>query len=111
MIMNLQSLVLDVGAYVSQRMPQYIEELRELCSIDSDSYSKSGLDEMAARLGARMHGLDMKVTIIEREQWGNDLLGVIQGSGGGNVLLLGHIDTVYPPGTAASRPVRIEGNT
>ena len=109
--MNLQSLVQNVETYVAQHMPEYMEELRELCAIDSDSYSKTGLDEMAARLGARMRNLGMNVTIIEREQWGNDLLGVIEGSGGGNVLLLGHIDTVYPAGTAAERPVRIEGNT
>src|SRR5947209_4436348 len=108
--MNLQSLVQNVETYVSQHMSQYIEELRELCAIDSDSYSKPGLDEMAARLGARMRGLGMNVTIIESEQWGNDLLGVMKGSGSGNVLLLGHTDTVYPAGTAAARPVHMEGN-
>src|SRR5436853_7741147 len=104
--MNLQSLVQNVETYVAQRLQEYIEELRELCAIDSDSYSKPGLDEMAARLAARMRGLGMNVTIIERQQWGNDLLGVIKGNGNGNVLLLGHIDTVYPAGTAAARPVR-----
>ncbi len=109
--MNLQSLVQNVESYVAQHLPEYIEELRELCAIDSDSYSKSGLDEMATRLGTRMRSMGMDVTIIEREQWGNDLLGVIKGNGSGNVLLLGHIDTVYPAGTAATRPVRVEGNT
>jgi glutamate carboxypeptidase len=78
--------------------------------IDSDSYFKPGLDEMAACLGARMRGLGMNVNVIEHEEWGNDLLGVIEGSGSGNVLLLGHIDTVYPVGTAAARPVHVEGN-
>jgi glutamate carboxypeptidase len=53
----------------------------------------------------------MDVTIVEREHWGNDLLGVIRGDGKGKVVLLGHIDTVYPVGTAAERPVRVEGNT
>jgi glutamate carboxypeptidase len=53
----------------------------------------------------------MDVSIIEREEWGNDLLGVLRGTGQDNVLLLGHIDTVYPAGTAAARPLRVEGNT
>jgi glutamate carboxypeptidase len=109
--MDLQSLVTGVEAYMRRRLAQYVEELRELCAIDSDSYNKQGLDEMSARLGSRMHGLGMQVTIIERETWGNDLLGVIQGNGGSNVLLLGHIDTVYPAGTAAARPLRVEGDT
>ena len=109
--MDLQSLVSGVEAYTQQHLSHYIEELRELCAIDSDSYHKPGLDEMAARLGARMRNLGMQATIIERADWGNDLFGVLQGNGGGNVLLLGHIDTVYPVGTAAARPLRIEGNT
>ncbi len=109
--MNIQSLVRAVEAHVQTHLTRYIEELRELCSIDSYSYHKPGLDEMAYVLAARLRGLDMDLTIVEREEWGNDLLGVIRGDGGGNVVLLGHIDTVYPVGTAAARPVRVEGNT
>lgn len=82
-----------------------------MCAIDSDSYNKAGLDEMAEAFGARMRGLGMEVSIIEREGWGNDVLGTLRGTGQGNVLLLGHIDTVYPAGTAAARPVRVEGDT
>ncbi|HLX56762.1 MAG TPA: M20 family metallopeptidase [Ktedonobacteraceae bacterium] len=108
--MDLPPLVLAVEQYTQQRLPHYIEELRELCAIDSDSYNKAGLDALAARLGERMRGLGMDVNIIEREKWGNDLLGVLRGTGGRNILLLGHIDTVYPPGTAAARPLRVEEN-
>src|SRR6266436_8586433 len=109
--MDLQSLVSGVEAYTQQHLSHYIEELRELCAIDSDSYHKPGLDEMAARLGARMRNLGMQATIIERADWGNDLFGVLQGKDGGNVLLLGHIDTVYPVGTAAARPLLVDGDT
>lgn len=109
--MDLQSLVTGVETYTQQHLPRYIEELRALCAIDSDSYNKPGLDEMARRLGERMRGLGMDVSIIERELWGNDLLGVMRGTGQGNVLLLGHIDTVYPAGTAAARPLHVEGDT
>jgi len=109
--MDIQSLVREVEKYTQERLPQYIEELRELCAIDSDSYNKAGLDEMALCLAERMRGIGMHVDIIRREKWGNDLLGVLRGTGRGNVLLLGHTDTVYPVGTAAARPLRVEGNT
>ena len=109
--MDVQTLVREVEKYTQQHLARYIEELREWCAIDSDSYNKVGLDAMAQRLGARMRELGMDVTIIERETWGNDVFGVLSGTGNGNVLLLGHIDTVYPVGTAAARPLRIEGNT
>src|SRR5947209_463409 len=110
-IMNMQSLALAVEGYTRQRLAQYVEELGELCSIDSFSYHKSGLDEMALWLAKRMRGLGMDATIIEREVWGNDILSVIRGEGEGTVLVLGHTDTVYPVGTAATRPVRREGDT
>jgi glutamate carboxypeptidase len=109
--MDVQRLVLDVEAYTQQRLSSYIEELGELCAIDSGSYYKPGLDQMAFHLEARMRGMGMETVLIEHEDWGNDLLGIVKGKGKGNVLLLGHMDTVYPLGTAAARPVCVEGNT
>src|SRR5258706_12413065 len=109
--MDLQPLVSSVEIYTRQRLPKYIEELRELCAIDSDSHYKPGLDLMAAKLGERMRNLGMQVNIVEREVWGNDLLGSIRGEGSENVLLLGHTDTVYPVGTADERPLRVDGES
>ncbi len=109
--MDTQLLVKDVEHYTQGHLTHYIDELRELCAIDSDSYYKAGLDEMANWMARRMGGLGMDATVVQREQWGNDVLGVLRGEGKGCVTLIGHIDTVYPVGTAAQRPLRIEGNT
>ncbi|GAC1349753.1 MAG: M20 family metallopeptidase [Ktedonobacteraceae bacterium] len=108
--MDMQSLPLAIEDYTRQRLSRYVKELGELCSIDSFSYHKAGLDEIALWLAQRMRGLGMDATIIEREVRGNDLLSVIRGEGEGTVLVLGHTDTVYPVGTAATRPVRLEGD-
>ncbi len=105
------SLVTDIEAYVQQHLSHYIEELSHLCAIDSGTYYKPGLDEMALYLFSRMRDLGMDTTILENENWGNDFYGVMRGSGKGKILLLGHIDTVYPVGIAAARPVRVEGDT
>src|ERR1700676_2468900 len=83
--MDVPSLVREVAKYTQQRLPQYIEELRELCAIDSDSYNKVGLDEMALVLAERLRGIGMHVDIIRRETWGNDMYGVVRGTGQGNV--------------------------
>ncbi|HLI07853.1 MAG TPA: M20 family metallopeptidase [Ktedonobacteraceae bacterium] len=109
--MEVSSVVRGVEAYTRSHLPEYIEELRELCAIDSYSFYKPGLDEVALYLSRRMRGLGMDTTIYEHQEWGNDLLGVVRGEGSGKVLLLGHIDTVYPPGVAAERPLRVEGDT
>ncbi len=106
--MDIQSLVVGVEDYLQQHQTRYLDELRTICAIDSDSHNKAGVDQMAIYLAARMDSLGMDATIVEQEQWGNDLIGTLQGEGEGCVLLLGHMDTVYPIGTAARRPMRIE---
>lgn len=109
--MDLQALVADVEKYTQNHLTQYIDELRALCAIDSDSFYKPGLDKMADWLAQRLHELGMDARVVTRDGWGNDMLATIHGEGQGTVSLLGHMDTVYPVGTAAERPLRIEGNT
>jgi glutamate carboxypeptidase len=108
---SMPSLTTSIEAYVQQHLARYIEELSYLCAVDSSTYYKSGLDEIALYLFSRMRDLGMDTTIIENENWGNDFYGVMSGQGKGKILLLGHIDTVYPVGIAAARPVRVEGDT
>jgi glutamate carboxypeptidase len=108
--MDIQSLVVGVEEYLLQHRTRYLEELRDLCAIDSDSYNKVGLDKMAATLAARMQRLGMDATVVGQHSWGNDLYATLHGEGKGCVLLLGHMDTVYPRGTAARRPVRVEND-
>lgn len=100
-----------VQLYVDTLLSQYIQELTELCAIDSGTYYKVGVDEVALYLAKRMSSIGMDVTLFEHEKWGNDVYGVLKGTGKGIIVLLGHMDTVYPVGTAAARPVRVEGNT
>jgi glutamate carboxypeptidase len=108
--MTLRSFVSDVSMYVENNIARYVEELAVLCAIDSGSDYKPGLDKMATMLSMRMRDLAMDVTIIEHGEYGNDIKGTLQGEGSSNIVLLGHTDTVYPRGTAAERPLCINGN-
>jgi glutamate carboxypeptidase len=102
--------VRDVEYYVQNHLQHYLKELSDLCAIDSGTYDKAGVDQVALSLQERMRGLGMEVTLYEQEKWGNDLYGILRGNGQGKVTILGHIDTVYPVGTAAIRPVQVQGN-
>ena len=106
-VMTIQSLALAIETYVRQRLPRYIEELHILCAINSNSYCKPGLDAMADYLAVRLRTIGMNVTTIEHDVWGNDLVGVAHGEGKGDVVLIGHTDTVYPVHLEPS-PLRIE---
>jgi glutamate carboxypeptidase len=108
---SVPALVAGIEAYTQHHLARYVEELRYLCAIDSGTYYKPGLDEIALYLFSRMSDLGMDATIIGNEKWGNDFYGTMHGNGQGKILLLGHIDTVYPVGIAAARPLRIEDDT
>jgi glutamate carboxypeptidase len=58
-------------------------------------------------LGARYQRLGATLTTHESESYGNTLVASFRSSGTGRVLLLGHMDTVYPLGTVAQRPFHI----
>jgi len=84
------------------------ERLAALCAVDSPTGDHAGLEQTAGLLvaWARADGLE-----AERRATPSGPLVVIRSRGTGprRVLLIGHHDTVYPLGTAASRPVEQRG--
>src|SRR5579875_3320701 len=83
---SIPALVTNIEAYMQQHLAGYIEELRHLCAIDSGTYYKQGLDEIALYLFSRMRNLNMDASVIENEKWGNDFYGTMHGNGKGRIL-------------------------
>jgi|RhiMethySRZTD1v2_1073278.scaffolds.fasta_scaffold67912_2 glutamate carboxypeptidase len=101
--------------------PALLETLRELVSIESDSRNREGLDHIADLLARRLGELGGAVEFIEPEadvykmddtpeKLGKVVRATFTGTGAKKLLLLAHMDTVYPKGTLAKQPFRIEGN-
>jgi glutamate carboxypeptidase len=86
--------------------------LAELVNIDSGSYNKRGVDAVGARLRAALEEAGIACETVANPTYGDALIARLNASGGGNqpIVLMGHRDTVFPDGTAAARPFRIEGN-
>lgn len=87
--------------------------LEKLVNIDSGSYHKPGVDQVQHVLKQHLEDAGIEVESIPMPTRGNCLLATIPGSAGKgapHVLLLGHMDTVFPAGTVAQRPFRVEGN-
>ena len=108
-------------ALAKKEKPAVIETLREIVSIESGSRDKPGLDQAAALLASRLTALGGKVEIIEPtaadivrmhdtpKELGKTVVARFHGKGKRRILLLGHMDTVYPHGTLAKKPFRVEG--
>ena len=86
--------------------------LADLVNIDSGSYNKRGVDAVGDRLRAWLEAAGISCEIFPNEIFGDCMAARIPGTGGGNrpIVLMGHRDTVFPDGTAAQRPFRIDGD-
>ena len=99
-------------AAIGADLPAYLADLRRLVSIDCGSYTRAGVDEVGRWVGAFF--TDLGATVEARPdpagRLGDTVVATFDGrTGGPRVLLIGHMDTVFDPGTVAERPFRLEG--
>ena len=87
-----------------------------MVNVDCGSFTPEGVNEIADLCQARFESGDWKVERMIHEpadgeaRLGDLVIGRFEGSGGPRVLMVGHMDTVFDPGTVAERPFRIEGD-
>src|SRR5262245_59913552 len=96
--------------FLEDHLPAYLEDLRTLVAIDSGIRFQAGVEAVNGWLETRLARLGFQVERPLQTEVGDALLVTRSGSGRGRVLLLGHSDTVFPVGTAAGRPMTLEGN-
>lgn len=85
--------------------------LEQIVNIDSGSGHEAGVRQVAALLRARLESAGIAVQTLPQPGWGECLLARVPGNAAGaagHYQLMGHMDTVFPLGTAAERPWRVE---
>lgn len=97
-----------IFAQVEKREKEMTNELERLVNIDSGSYTKMGVDEIISLYEQIYTGLGFQTVIKRNEEYGNNLLAKREGELEGSWLFLGHVDTVFPKGTAAKRPFKVD---
>lgn len=96
--------------YINHHEQEMLELIEQLVNIDSGSYIKKGVDQIGTILTAKFEELDFVVEVREEEEYGNNLVLRHKNALNPKIILLAHMDTVFPEGTVAERPFRIEGN-
>ena len=92
------------------RLPAMLADLRAWCGIDCGTATKAGVDQVGALIAERCAGWGWEVERLPLSTYGDCWRATLRGSGAGRLILMGHLDTVYPPGTVAERPLRLEGD-
>jgi glutamate carboxypeptidase len=87
-----------------------LDLLRDIVNIDSGTGDVAGGTQVETVIAARLEALGAEVRTEPAEAPGlpDNLVAVLHGTGKGRVLIIAHIDTVFPPGTAAGRPFSMD---
>jgi glutamate carboxypeptidase len=94
--------------YFQERKEQILQTIRQLVEIESPSDNKQAVDRLGTLLAGRFEGLGGHAKFHRTPDFGDHLQVDFTGIRAGKpVLLLGHLDTVYPMGTLASMPCRV----
>ncbi|RME39976.1 MAG: M20 family peptidase [Thermoflexia bacterium] len=88
---------------------QILDLLRQLVELESPTTDKAATDRLARFVAQRAQETGARVEFDPQPQRGDHLLAT-WGEDGEGFLLLCHLDTVWPVGTLAERPWRVEGN-
>jgi glutamate carboxypeptidase len=105
----------ELEAAVRAAEPAFLADLERLVNTDCGSYTPEGVDEIGAFV-ARF--LEESGARVERRpdpagRLGATVIGTWEGATAAaapRLLLIGHMDTVFDPGTAAARPFAIDGD-
>jgi glutamate carboxypeptidase len=94
--------------YFEAHKNDIVQTIQQLVEIESPSDLKQAVDRLGSVLAGRFDDLGGHVRFHRAEKFGNHLQVDFPGKRGGKpVLLLGHLDTVYPIGTLATMPFRV----
>lgn len=100
---------------VDQRLPRFLAELETMVNVDCGSYTPDGVNRIADLVtdALRADGAETERIahrpVADAPQLGDLVIGRFAGEGP-RILLIGHMDTVFDPGTAAERPFRVDGD-
>jgi glutamate carboxypeptidase len=90
-------------AFAGRRMTSYVDRLRAIVNEDTGADCPQGRERVAAQLAEWAEQAGCECDLLPTEG-GSHLVARLPGSGKGRVVLLGHHDTVFERGTAATRP-------
>jgi glutamate carboxypeptidase len=99
-----------VWAAAEQAKPEQLKLLEEIVNIDSGTGDVEGGRKVAAVLIPRLKALGFTVESVPAEapDLPENTVATLNGTGKGRILIIGHIDTVFGPGTVAKRPFRMD---
>src|SRR5436305_1971839 len=86
---------------------ELLQRLELLVNIDSGTGQVEGINQVMAYLEQWLVDLGFTVTLHDSDGLGNNLVARLKGKREARLLLVGHVDTVYGPGSATVQPFEV----
>ncbi|WP_081976167.1 M20 family metallopeptidase [Ureibacillus manganicus] len=96
--------------FVYEKKNEMLQLIEQLVNIDSGSYYKKGVDQVGSILKEKYEELGFVVDVKEEKEFGNNMVIQHKNAKDPKIILVAHMDTVFPEGTVANRPFHIEGS-
>ena len=93
--------------YAESHAEDILGTLRHIVEMESFTADKASTDALGGFIKERFEELGAQVRLVPQEEVGDHLVAEV-GGGDQQVLLLCHMDTVWPTGTIQQRPFRVE---
>jgi glutamate carboxypeptidase len=108
-------------ALAKKEQPGMLQTMKELVEIESGSADYAGLEKIANLLAVKLKALGAKTELLDAgpeiykmfdtpEKIGRMVRATFTGTGTRKILLIAHMDTVYPLGMLSGQPFKIEGD-
>ena len=93
---------------IEAKHDKMVNFLETLVNIDSGNDSPEGVAKVARIVGGKLQEMHFDVEYLEYPGACTHLLAKKKGTGDKEVMIIGHMDTLFPIGTAAARPFTIK---
>lgn len=97
-------------SWLRHREPEMLALLRSFVETESPSHDKAAVDVLVQTVAGEWKKRGANIEIVRQRQFGNQIIVKLpfRRKFGRQILVLGHMDTVYPAGTLAKTPFRID---
>ncbi len=87
--------------FINEKEPEMFRLLEKMVLIQSGSYNKNGIDSVVKLIDSSFEGNNVKTRVIEQKTFGNHIIvrSDCDKSDSGQILITGHMDTVFPEDT------------
>jgi glutamate carboxypeptidase len=100
---------INMKKYIEGKQEEMLQLLEQLVNIDSGSYVKKGVDQVGSILKGEYEKLGFNVQVHPQEEYGNHLTIRHPEATDPKIIIVAHMDTVFPDGTVQKRPFSQDG--